>query len=284
MILVIGGTGNVGSEVAKQLTAAGEKVRSLSRDPSKAKTDPAGGFEYVKGDLADPASLAAGLRGAEKVFLVSAGDPNIMTLHGNLYAEAKKAGVRHVVRLSALGAGKEGPVSLLNWHTQADRALADSDLPYTILRPHFFMQNFHWFAPTIREQGAFYMPMRDGKVSLVDVRDIAAVAVAALTEPGHQGKAYDVTGPESLSMAELAGKLSAAAGKAVRYVDVPPAAARAAMIGMGLPEWMADGLVELYAEFAAGKYAAVSSVVRQATGTPGRTFDTFAAEFGHALA
>ena len=283
MILVVGGTGKVGSVVVRELAAAGHDVRSLSRDPGKAPADSTGRVETVRGDLSDPPSLAAALRGAEKVFLVSSADPQVKSLHLNLFREARKTGVRHLVRLSAMGAGKKGPVSLLKAHTETDEALAASDIPYTILRPHYFLQNFYMSLPSIKEQGAFYAPMGNGKIPAIDVRDVGAFGAHVLTTAGHQGKTYEITGPEALSFAAMATALSAAAGREIKYVDIPPAEALKAIRGMGVPEWLADGLVKLYQYFAAGNASDVTTTFREVTGRAPRTFDDFAREFAQAL-
>lgn len=283
MILVIGGTGTTGSAVVKALAGAGEKVRVLARSPEKAKAIAGPKVEFVKGDLADPKSLEAAFAGSDRVFLVSAPDPNVGKLHGNAFAAAKKAGAKHLVRLSALGSDPKSSVSLFKWHGETDAALAKAGVPYTVLRPHFFMQNLLMFAGSIQKDGAFYAPMRNGKISLIDVRDIGDVGAAILRDPAkHAGKTYDLTGPAALGFGDLAKGIGAAIGKPVKYVDVPPPAARQAMVGMGLPDWLADGLVALYADFAAGKAAAVSKATTEITRKPARTLEQFAKD--HAAA
>jgi len=277
MIAVMGATGHTGNGIAQRLLGAGEKVRVLARSPEKAKAIAGPNVEFVKGDLADPKSLDAAFKGADRVFLVSAPDPDVRTLHGNAFAAAKKAGAKHLVRLSALGSDPKSPVSLFRWHGETDAALAKAGVPHTVLRPHFFMQNLLMFAGSIQKDGAFYAPMRDGKISCIDVRDIGDVGAAILRDPGaHAGKTYDLTGPAALGFGDLATAIGGAIGKPVKYVDVPPAAARQAMVGMGLPDWLADGLVALYADFAAGKAAAVSTATTAITKKPARTVEQFA--------
>jgi uncharacterized protein YbjT (DUF2867 family) len=281
MILVTGATGNTGMEVVRLLTRSGARVRALVRNPEKAPTISGGGVETAAGDLEHPESLARALAGIEKVFLLSTGDPRQVELQGNLVTAAKKAGVKHIVKMSALGAALNSPVSLVRWHAQTEAQIEKSGIAFTHLRPHFFMQNMLMFAPSIAKEGAFYAPMKDGRISLVDTRDIAAVAAKALTEKGHEGKGYEITGPEAHSFAQLAEKISAATGRSVRYVDVDPSAAREGMHGMGMHDWLIDGMLGLYAHFAAGKAAAVTDVVPRVTGAPARSFDHFAKEHAH---
>jgi uncharacterized protein YbjT (DUF2867 family) len=140
------------------------------------------------------------------------------------------------------------------------------------------MSNALQWASPIKAQGAVFMPLGEGRVAVVDPRDIAAVAVKALTEPGHEGKAYDVTGPEALSMAEQVKIVGDAIGKPIRYVDIPEAAARGAMLRLGMPVPVADGLLELYARIKLGQAGAVSDTVERVTGRPARRFDAWVRE------
>jgi uncharacterized protein YbjT (DUF2867 family) len=161
-------------------------------------------------------------------------------------------------------------------HGETDQALADSGLDFTILRPNSFYQNMLWSAGSIKSQGTFYLPMRDARQSLVDVRDIAAVAVKVLTVAGHDGQTYEITGPESLSYSEVAAKLSAVLGKPVTYIDVPPEAAFESMRKSGMPEWNARAVTDLYATFVAGVAARTTDTVERITGSKPISFDQFA--------
>jgi uncharacterized protein YbjT (DUF2867 family) len=282
MILVTGSTGKVGSELVRQLSAKGARVRALVRDPAKGAALEAPGVEIARGDLGDPASLDAAMQGIERVFLLSSVDQQQAELQGNVVQAAKRAGVRHVVKLGAAGTSLDSPITVARLHAQTEKDIEASGIPYTFLKPALFMQFLVGHAPTIKSDGAFYMPMRDGKVPMVDLRDIATVAATVLTTSGHEGKAYTLTGPEALSMSEAAQKLAAAIGKPVEYVDVPPDAARQAMIAQGIPEWFVEDLLELMEVFAAGYAAAVSLDVKNVTGRA-RTFDEFARDFARAF-
>lgn len=283
MILVTGATGTIGADVVKGLAAKGSKTRALVRSRDKAKAFAGRNVEVAVGDLDDPSSLDGAFAGVAKLFLLSPGDPRQVALQRNAIQAAKKAGVGHVVKLSALGAAPDAKIALGRWHAETEAEIRASGLPFTFLQPHSFMQNTLAFAATTKAENAFYAPMKNGAISMIDTRDIADAAVAALTSAGHEGKTYVLTGPEAVSYHDVAAKLSAATGRTIRYVDVPPEAAKQGMLGAGLPEWLANDLVSLYAVFAAGHAASVSPAVRELTGAPGRTYEGFARDFAAAF-
>lgn len=285
MILVIGATGNTGRETALSARAAGAAVRALVRNPAKATDLAAAGIEIAKGDLDDAGSLAAAMGGVDKVFLVTTADQRLAEVQTAAISAARAAGVEHFVKLSVLGAAADAPVQLARWHYRAEEALKASGLSWTVLQPNSFMQNFLGFAPTIVTDGAIYAPVGQGRVSHVDVRDIAAAAVAALTTPGHEGQTYAVTGPEALSYDEAARVIGKAIGKDVRFVDVPPDAARQSMLSSGVPGWLVDDLVVLMnGVYAKGYAAGVSDAVPKLTGRPARSFAQFATEYASVFA
>jgi uncharacterized protein YbjT (DUF2867 family) len=194
-------------------------------------------------------------------------------------AAARAVGVERLVRQSAIGAGT-GPITFARWHGQVDDLIAGAGLAATVLRPTSFMQNYvNYAATTIRSQGAFYLPHGDCKVSVIDARDVAAVGVAALTEEGHAGKTYDLTGPQALSDREIAAILSEVLGWTITYHNVPDEAARAAMGELGLPDVLADALLELYGIERAGYVATITPTVEQVTGRPAHSFVAFAHDY-----
>jgi uncharacterized protein YbjT (DUF2867 family) len=276
MILVLGATGTNGGEVAHRLAAAGVRVRALVRNPDKAANLPQENIELVAGDLDEPASLDRALSGVDRAFFVAAVDQRYAGWFRNFLAAARRSGSPHIVRFSAMGAVADSPSELMRQHGETDQALADSGLPYTILQPNAFYQNLFWSAKSIKDQGDFYLPLGDARQSLVDVRDIAAVAVEVLTDSGHDGKTYVITGPESLSYHDVAAKLSAVLGRPIRYVDVPPETARDSMEKAGMPAWNARAVAELYRLFAAGKTASVTDTIQRVTGRSPISFEQFA--------
>jgi uncharacterized protein YbjT (DUF2867 family) len=283
MILVTGAGGTVGSEVLKQLREQGAKVRAAFNNPEKAERAKKQGIETAVLDFADRSSIAAALKGVGKLFLLGPTVPNQSQLENNVVEEAKKAGVKHIVKLSVMDAPGER-FTFAKWHRAVEKNIESSGLQYTFLRCNEFMQNtINYYLPTIRSEGTIYLSTKDSKVSAVDVRDIAAVAVKALTTPGHENKTYDLTGPEALTHEQVAQKLSAAAGKQIKYVDIPPAAYKEGAVAAGIPDWYADALLDLYAFYVAGGAQRVSKDVENVTGRKARSFDEFARDHAQAF-
>lgn len=288
MILVTGATGNNGGHIIAALRAAGAPVRALVRAPAKAAAAVAGwragGVEVAVGDMADPQSLASALRGADAVLLLSPVNPNQVELQGNVIRAAAAVGVNRVVKFSMIGAADDSPVPLARWHRQTEAEVERSGLAWTHLRPNDLMgYNTQLLLPSIDREGAFYDPLGDARVSMVDEGDVAAVAAKVLTEPGHEGKTYVLTGPEPLSFADVAGHLSAALGRPVRYVPVSFEQAREAMRAGGLPE-PAVALVEALRRYEReGHNAVVTPTVGELLGRPPLPYAAFAAEFAARL-
>jgi len=282
MILVTGATGATGSELVRLLRLKGVKLRVLARDPERAKSRLGAGVEAVPGDLERPESLDSAMGGVERVFLLSAPDPNASVLQGNAIEAARRAGVRHIVKMSAVESVPHSPCRLLRVHAEIEQKVAASGIPFTNLRPQSFMQNTLAFAHSIASQGAFYAPA-GGAIPLVDVRDIAAVAAEVLTTPGHEGVTYTLTGPEALTNSQVAARIGIAIGKPVKHVEVPLEAAREAMLGMGMSEWLADGLVELYALGATGRVSFITDVIETVGKKKPIAFDQFARDYAAKL-
>jgi len=278
VILVTGATGNTGSELVRLLAEAGAPVRALVRSPEKAASIKRLGLETALGDFEQPDTLDAAMAGCDHLFLLSPPNPHQPEQERNAIDAAKRAGVGHVVALSVLGSSPDASVPFPRWHGEIDRHLAESGLPHTLLLPSGFMQNFLASAQTVAEQGALYGMTGEVRTSYIDIRDVAAVAARVLTSPGHERKAYALTGPEALSGAEVAERLSAATGRQVRYVDVPPDPYRRALAGAGLPGWLVDRLIQLNTMMAAGHAAGVTDEVATLLGRQPRTFAQFAAE------
>jgi len=275
MILVIGATGNIGSEVTRQLVAKGVGVRALVRDRAKAEAVLGMKVQLVAGDLSRPETVAAAMDGADKLFLVTPLHLDQIAMKSAAIQAAKPAGVKHIVMSTGIGAGPDAGVEIGRWHGKNQEEVKATGVAYTFLQPTFFMQNMLMFAGTIREQGAFYMPLGDSKVSWVDARDIAQVGVVALTEAGHENKDYPITGGEAVSCAEMAAILSDVLGRGVTYVDTPLAAAKEGMMSAGMTEKLADLMNELYALGPAGHLAYVADTVKAVTGRRPRTFRQF---------
>ncbi len=283
MILVAGATGRTGSEVVKALIEKGEQVRALVRNPERAGSIQGPGVELVVGDVEKPETWDAALQGVDKAFLLSPEGPQMAELHGKFADAAKGAGVRHLVRMSILVANPDSPLAIGRWHGEADRNVENSGIPYTIIRPAYFMQNLVGSARMIAMEGAFPGAMGDGKVGVIDSRDIGNAAATVLTSDGHEGKTYPLTGPEALSMGEVAEKLSAALGKEVKYINVPQQDAKAGMMAMGMPDWMADGWAAMAMMISTGAANMVTPMVKEVTGEEPRSFDQFARDYAGAF-
>ena len=255
-------------------------IRAAYQSPDKVRQAPAA-VAAVLMEYTQPETVCAALHDVERVFLVGPPLANLVDLENRVLRACVSAGVSHVVKLSALG-GRQSTFPGL--HRDSEERIEAAGIPYTFLRPNGFMQNFVTYnADTIRTQGAFYAAQADGAVSVIDLRDIAAVAVKVLSERGHEGKAYALTGPQALTNGEIAGKLSDAVGREIRYVNVPPADLRNAMLAAGVPEWSADALLDLQRLYREGKASLVDPAVEHITGGRATTFDQFAHDYASAF-
>jgi uncharacterized protein YbjT (DUF2867 family) len=283
-ILVTGATGNVGAKVVAGLVKAGAKVQGAIQSAAKADSIKGLGAEPVEFDFNRAESMRAAFQGAEKVFLLTPFVPQMAEFGVRAVEEARKAGVEYLVRMSALGADSKPAMRLAQWHREVEEAVESSGIPFTILRPNSFMQNYaNYSAPSIKTEGAFYLPAGDGKVSLIDTRDVAAVVVETLITVGYEGIAYDLTGPEAISNHDIAETLSKVLGRRIRYVHVTDDQARKGMQQAGMPDWAIDALLELYAENRAGHTSILSPAVQQVTGKKPLTFAQFAKDYAPAF-
>jgi uncharacterized protein YbjT (DUF2867 family) len=288
MILVIGGRSKVGAALIGELLGRGEQVRALVRAGA-----PAGHLataaEVVTGDLADEGSLVTAMAGVEKVFLLSSPHPDAVGWHRNAIDAARRTQVQLLVRSSILGADRESPAEFISAHTTCDRYLEDSGLPYVIVRPNLFLQNIpESTIPAIDASGTFYADAGEARISMVDTRDVAAVAALALTEPGYAGAHFEVTRPEALSYTDVAAKLTSVLGRRISYVGASDDAVGQALLGAGLTTWFAGALVGLYQDYrrsGTGGYAAqVTETVQRLTGRPARSLDDLLGEIAPTIA
>jgi uncharacterized protein YbjT (DUF2867 family) len=281
-ILVTGSTGTVGSEIIRQLAGKGAAVRAAVQATSRTDNIERAGAEPFVVDFTEAQSLRAALEGVERAFLLTPVIPDPAPMTTNFIAAAKAAGLKQVVKLSVLGVDSEADFLLGKQHRQAERDIADSGIAFTFLRPNFFMQNFLGYE-SIKTQGAFYDSSGEARASHVDARDIAAIAVAALTESGHEEKIYDITGPQALSNFEIADMLSEVAGRKIAYVPVSDADARQAMAAAGMPEWLVEALIELIVIKRAGYTEAISADVAPLLGREATAFEQFARDHAEAF-
>lgn len=271
MILIFGATGTVGTQLVAQLVEAGENVRVFTRSREKA-TAFAGKVDIAEGDLNDADSVVSAMHGVEKFFLLTSNTEQ----DRNALAAAKQFGARHVIKLSTQEAGWTPVVGHGHWHKEREDLIRASGLDWTFLRPCMFMDFALSWIPSIKANGMFETAGGEGKFPPIDTWDVARVAKAALTEPGHENKGYELTGPELLTFADMAAILSRVLARSVRHAKLSNAAQREVFIKMGLPEYAATGLAETFSLIEAGRFAHLTNDVELATGTPPRTFETWA--------
>jgi uncharacterized protein YbjT (DUF2867 family) len=290
MILITGGTGTVGSRAARALLAAGAPVRVLVREPARAGWLEAEGAEVRRGDLDDESSLRAAMEGVERVLLIAPLHPRMARREGAVIEAAVRAGVRHVVKLSTLGVlaravpGSPPEPRQYQLHRRAERHLERSGLAWTQLRPGPFMQNLIAQRASIVGGGVVRGSWGSGRMPYVDAGDVAAVAVRALSEPGHQGRAYALIGPETLSGDEIAQRLSAALGRRIRYLDVPPEVTERTLRERGAPAWLVGAMLEVMARVRSDEPPPPpGDDVERVTGRPARGLEEFAREHAAVL-
>ena len=278
MILVTGASGTVGKAVLKEVARSGANHKAMYRSTEEAAKAAAGTFAVIA-DFAKKDTLAAALRDVESVYLVCSPVPDLVQLESSMIEACVAAGIKHIVLSSALGADDYAK-SFPSWHRKVEDKLKGAGISFTILRPNSFHQNvLTYFAPSIRTQSAFYSSMGNARTSFVDVRDIAVVAAKALAGREHSGKTYELNGPEALTYAQLAEKISKHAGRPVQYVDIPAEAHRQAMLDQGMPEWQVNALLDLQGYYTSGKGGGVDPLLQTLLGRPPITMDRFLAEF-----
>jgi uncharacterized protein YbjT (DUF2867 family) len=278
MILITGASGSAGGAVLREVAGSGAEFCAMYRSKDDAAKAPAG-TRTVIADFSDRASLGRALEGIERVYIVCAPIPQLVELEGNMIDACKQAGVGHIVLNSAFGAG-DFPKSFPGWHFQAEQKLRNSGIAHTILRPNGFLQNIvTYFAPSIRTQGAFNTSIGEAKISLIDVRDVSAVAAKILFEPqSHAGKTYELHGPEAVSNYAVAERISRIAGREVSYVDISEDAMRKAMLDVGMPETFVNAEIELEGYYRSGRCGVIDGLVARLLGRPERALDAYLRE------
>jgi uncharacterized protein YbjT (DUF2867 family) len=286
MILIIGATGNTGSETARLLLERGLPVRAMTREPERARQIEAlQGAEIVAGDSYRPETLDGVFDGVEKLYYVPATDLDWDGPQTAIINAARDAGVQHIVRMSAIGAGADQPSMSLRFHFKGEQDIEASGTAYTHVRPNSFFQNCLYDAQPIKAEGRFYSAVADARFAKIDTRDIAEVVVKVLTEDGHEGRTYEITGPEPLSYAELAARLSTAVGKDIEFVNLSPEEYAASLEAIGFEDWNAEEFANIYGRGfyreSGGRH--VTDTVERLLGRAPRSFDDWARENAHAF-
>jgi uncharacterized protein YbjT (DUF2867 family) len=282
-VLVVGATGNIGKEIVTLLARdGGARVVVGSRDVAKARNQfqGSGQVHAVELDADRPQTLPPALQGVDTVIQVNPMSPAMVQQCRALGEAAREAGVKHLVRSSLLGAGEPEPITEAVWHGEADQAIAESGVPFTLLRPNQYFQNFLSArnVQTIRTGGTVALPLGMSRVSNIDTRDIAEIAarVALAAGAGHHGKAYVLTGPEASTMDEVAQAIGEALGTPVKYAAVEPEAFRQRLLGAGLPAVIVDAIAGWFAYCRAGRAERVTPDAGKLLGRKPRTLRQFA--------
>ena len=282
MIVVTGSTGTIGSELVRLLAAAGADARAIyHRAQSEAGARPAQ-VRFFRADLADPMQAEAALAGASSLFLLTGNEPGFLQVQLTVVAEAERRAIRHLVKLSALGASDHSKSGIGRDHWTVEQAIQRTDIPWTILRPHGFMQN--WLqdvAASVRSENTIYAPIGDGRVPFIDARDIAAVAAEVLLRPdAHIGKKYVLTGGVAVGYADLAAELTKVTGRAITYRAISMEEARARLTRLGQPAPLIDATLAIAAyQRDGGPTALVSPTVERLLGRPPRTIADFVRDY-----
>ncbi len=273
MILITAATGQVGREAINGLIATGAPLRALVRDPSRA--DMPAGVEVVQGSFEDDASLARALDGVATMLLAGRDSPDAVEQHRRVLAQARRAGVRHIVKLSAIGASAQSPVALMREHHEVDEEVLHGLAAWTLLKPHLYLQNLLRAVDAVRRDGVLSAPMGENRFPLVDTRDVGAAAAVVLRDPAaHAGKTYSLTGPAAYSYDDVAAAMAFVAGRAVSYEAVPPQTSEARLFAAGLPAWRAYDLAHIASAYAPSDNA-VSPDLAMLLGRAPRSLATF---------
>jgi uncharacterized protein YbjT (DUF2867 family) len=276
--LVVGATGTTGSQVVSALLRREERVRILCRSSERAYRLIEIGAEVVAGDLDEPTSLPSAFADVSSVFLVTSVNPRAATQAMNAIEAARSAGVQHLVRYSAAKASAESPSLSSRDHARVEDALSTTGLPFTIVRTHFFMQNLLHSATAIESDSAIYMPLKNGRLAMVDVRDVSEAVAKVLVDGSHLSETLTMTGPDSISISQAAAIVSSVIGREVRYIDVSLEETRQTLLAAGLDEYLVNEYIVYYRAFAEGLGDFISDDFERVTGRQPRSFAEFAAD------
>jgi len=271
MNLITGATGHIGKELIPMLSEAAQPIRVLVRDEKKVAHLDAS-IERIVGDLNDPKTLLPAMCDVDSIFLVTFETRQDI----NVIEAAKRAGVQQIVKLSTLEA-TEHKIKVGRWHYEREELIRASGLDWTFLRPGMFMSNsVEWWAESIKSQASVFFPGgKKGRVAPIDPGDIALVAASALTQPGHNGKVYELTGPQLFTIGAMVQVISKVLGKPIQYMDIPPIAAKLFMLKTGMDKSLVNALMEMLGSLRRDEGAIVTDTVEQETGQQPGTFEAW---------
>jgi len=274
-VLVTGATGSIGSLLIPELVKSGVSVHAFVRNATKAAHLSAQGVILFEGEFSDQQALNRATEGVDAVLAITPANPLAVEQGEAILKAALNAGTPYYLRISAIGAASDAPTANGRFHYQSDQTLIASGLPYTILRPHFFMQNLFASVETIKTEGNMYWGVGDGKIGMIDIRDIVDSCVSLLLRGGHEGKIYTPTGPATLSFHDIAGIIAKSLNKSVQYVPVSIESVGASLKEIGLNEWDAQLMMDYSRAYASGWGDFVNDDVKTITGQLPRSFAQF---------
>lgn len=280
MIVVTAATGRLGRATAEALLARGvapSEVRLAARSPDRLADLAARGFGVAAADYERADTLEAAFAGADSVLLISSMgvDADRLRHHRNAIEAARRAGVRRIVYTSATHPSADSRFEWAGAHRLTEALLAESGLAWTILRDNAYAANNAGLYEQARHSGVLALPGVDAAVAYVTHEDVAAAAAAALATPGHDGRIYEITGPEAVDGHRIAAMLGEVFGRPISAVDLPLADFAQGLRAAGLPEFVVSGVTSFQAALAAGEYAAVSDDVARLTGVPAQPLRTY---------
>ena len=278
-ILVTGATGNIGAHVVAELRRRGHDVRAFTRSPERAVAKLGSGIDIAAGDFADPTTVRAAVQGMNLLVLSSSNHPAQAEHEAIVIAEAKHAGVQHIVKLSTVGAEVGATPAFFDAHGRAEEQLRRSGLPHVILQSSFYMTNIFGAAESVKAAKKIFAPLAGARISMIDPRDVAAVAAAALVTDRFDGQTLQLTGPEAITYERVVDVLSEVTRNRVEFIPIPDDVARQSLLASGIPEWFADQIVVLFGRLRAGLATTVTDTVQAVTGRAPRDFRQFAADF-----
>lgn len=260
MILLTAATGQVGNAALSALAAAGIEARALVRDPSRFVAPD--GVQVVQGHFEDDTSIDRALRGATVMLLAGRDGPSSVSQHRRVLGRVRESGVRHIVKLSAIGASLNSPIALMREHHEVDEEVRKGPAAWTLVKPHLYMQNLLRAADMVRREGILAAPMGDVGLPLVDTRDVGAAVAGILRNPTiHASREYALTGPTAVTYGEVAEELTAIAGRLVTYSAVAPAEYERRLRSAGIPAWRAYDLAHIASAYTASENTVAADIV-----------------------
>ncbi|MCY4324740.1 MAG: NmrA family NAD(P)-binding protein [Betaproteobacteria bacterium] len=278
-ILILGASGQTGSEMARILSLANFSVRVTYREQSELQRMRELGVDDAPADFEDVESLKKAMNGVERVFVIQPVSPKMADWTKNICEAAKSANISHLIRISNMATGPDLGSEIATLHHESDEMLKQAGCNFTIIKPANYYQNMFYSSLNIIRTSHFALPLGTANVAHIDVRDVARFGCHMLIDNGHENKEYIITGPEAPTMHVLARKFSKILRKEVRYIPVEPVAATQVFKDQGLPEWQAQSIGTMFTEYGSGKYNFVTKTFAEVTGEQPRSFDEFLADY-----